>query len=370
MKRFISIILSVTVVLSVIGCVDTFALAAGSDVDIEAKIETLYTLPSKEDYYFDNNKYSNVGGLSVASAANKLYVVKINDDKNQAVIRYYEDLYTTKTPVKIYFYDNLLGHANGMAIDARYLYIIKQENQKQVLVRLKRSILNTLNNRIVRKSKLNSDFEGLYSKYEAEYMNENNSLVPYESKINAITKYSTNSKNTETSFIINYESPLENQKVQDNGRYRYYTIGTLKNGVFKVSKSDSDVFAVKIEQDGSLYYPDIFYSKKRGLFIPTWNTKTETVSYINCYGMKNFENRQPLTVLNPRKIFKLLGKKENNDYTRFEIESVSMIERNKNKVESDNALYLVFSVNTMGKGSDLVEKITNSNSYLKSSNFD
>lgn len=73
--------------------------------------------------------------------------------------------------------------------------------------------------------------------------------------------------------------------------------------------------------------------------------------------------------LEAKRVFVLNGKKKNKECYHFEIESVSMIERNKNKEESDNALYLIFSVNTKGSGYDSVEKITNSNGYLKQCNF-
>lgn len=112
-------------------------------------LKRIRKLVDDEYVYKKNNEVSkvrinNIGGLSVG-AKNGLYAIKSNEKNHVSVLHYYKNIDSGGITQKIFFADDLLGHANAMAIDDNYIYITmwqRFDNEKSHILRILRSDIN------------------------------------------------------------------------------------------------------------------------------------------------------------------------------------------------------------------------------------
>ena len=127
--KYVSILISIlsTVVLLWGSCVPAYALSINSQFASYDDTDILPVLTVSNNQY-NNINSTNIGGISVGTANNRLFVVKSNNQEPIATLYYYKDLNDSnvkKNPKKIIFTNGLLGHANSMAIDDEYIYVAR-----------------------------------------------------------------------------------------------------------------------------------------------------------------------------------------------------------------------------------------------------
>lgn len=131
-KRFISLFISLIMVVSIAAGVDTLAFAAGTYYRPVAKMQTMLRV---DNYSSGDVKCTNLGGISAGTANNRLFCIKSNYDEVVSTLYYYNNIYDSrfkaedsskrKKPKRIVFKNALLGHANAMAVDDNYLYVCR-----------------------------------------------------------------------------------------------------------------------------------------------------------------------------------------------------------------------------------------------------
>ncbi|MDO4380434.1 MAG: hypothetical protein Q4D20_06130 [Clostridia bacterium] len=355
MKKIISTFL-VIIMLFGIGCgTNLFAFAAGDPIEFDnSNIKTIFDVK--------NNKYNgvtstNLGGISVGTANNRLFCVKSNFDEVVGTLYYYNNIYDNrfntgkKTPKKIVFVDGLLGHANAMAIDDSYVYVTmaqKNGTEKTAILRISRLAISALKDGdVVSKTRTTvKDTNGNTLKIYTVLRPKTTSGATYTKSISFITRYTSNKNTGVTKFIIGY--PNGKQKLG-------FTIATLSGDNFTVSTSKDDLFYVnnpyaKAANDSSVFMQDIFYDAYYGLFIPMWMYGGEdainTQNYVlrvDIRGLKTQGKTENL-VLNPLDVISInKTEDQNGTLSHFEIESIAFIKRNENRV--DSAYKFIFSCN-------------------------
>ena len=355
MKKFISTFLAIIMLLG-IGCgTNLFAFAAGNEIRFNnSNIKTIFDVK--------NNTYNgvvatNLGGISVGTANNRLFCVKSNADEVVGTLYYYNNIYDNrfntgeKTPKKIVFVDGLLGHANAMAIDDNYVYVTmaqKNGTEKTAILRISRLAISALKDGdVVSKTRTtvkdnNSNTIKIYTVLRPK----TTSGANYTKSISFITRYTSNKNTGVTKFIIGYP----------NGKKKLgFTIATLSGDNFTVSTSKDDLFYVnnpyaKAANDASVFMQDIFYDAYYGLFIPMWMYGGEgainTQNYVlrvDLRGLKTQGKTENL-VLDPLDVISINKTNDQNGaLSHFEIESIAFIKRDENRV--DSAYKFIFSCN-------------------------
>lgn len=383
MKKKISFILALIMISSVFYSTSIYAGAAAAPNKISfgnSDIQTIFDVK--------NNKYgditsTNLGGICAGTANNRLFCVKSNSGEEVGTLYYYNDIYNKKfnsgdkTPKRITFIDGLLGHANAMAVDDKYVYVTmfqKEGTEKNSIIRISREAITHLKDGdVVSKSRTtvkdsNNNEYVIYTTYEPKKTNGD----PYTKSITAITTYKykvwtvkvgeLEEEHREDKFIINYP----------NGKEKLgYTIATLTDdGRFLVSTSKDDLFYVNntvytdVNKD-TITMQDIFYDPQYGLFIAMWiNDGTQNyVLRADIRGLKT-KNKTENLELDPTDEISINKTKENLDekttrkITRFEIESIAFIKRDADK--NSTSYRFVFSCNKLSgkKGNmDSIEEL-------------
>lgn len=387
MKKKISFILALIMISSVFYSTSIYAGAAAAPNKISfgnSDIQTIFDVK--------NNKYgditsTNLGGICAGTANNRLFCVKSNSGEKVGTLYYYNDIYNEnfkdiekKAPKRITFIDGLLGHANAMAVDDKYVYVTmfqKEGTEKNSIIRISREAITHLKDGdVVSKSRTtvkdsNNNEYVIYTTYEPKKTNGD----PYTKSITAITTYKykvwtvkvgeLEEEHREDKFIINYP----------NGKEKLgYTIATLTDdGRFLVSTSKDDLFYVNNtvytdvpdDKKSDITMQDIFYDPQYGLFIAMW-MKESTQNYVlrvDIRGLKT-KNKTENLELKPTDEISINKTKENLDekttrkITQFEIESIAFIKRNKKK--ESTSYRFVFSCNKLSgkKGNmDSIEEL-------------
>ena len=378
MKKKISFILALIMISSVFYSTSIYAGAVVTTNKISfgnSDIQTIFDVK--------NNKYgditsTNLGGICAGTANNRLFCVKSNSGEEVGTLYYYNDIYNKKfnsgekDPKRITFIDGLLGHANAMAVDDKYVYVTmfqKEGTEKNSIIRISREAITHLKDGdVVSKSRTtvkdsNNNEYVIYTTYEPKKTNGD----PYTKSITAITTYKykvwkeNKKEHREDKFIINYP----------NGKEKLgYTIATLTDdGKFLVSTSKDDLFYVNNtvydeNNKDTITMQDIFYDPQYGLFIAMWiNDGTQNyVLRADIRGLKT-KNKTENLELNPTdeiSINKTKDNQRNNKRTlsRFEIESIAFIKRKANK--KSTSYRFVFSCNKLAdeKGNwDSIEEL-------------
>lgn len=369
MKKIITSIFTLFLAVLVTVNLDFTASAVSTTTVSSNHIQTVFRVKN----YKHNGVWStNIGGISAGAANNRLFVVKSNGDEEMGTLYYYNNVYDerfstgNKEPKRIKFKDFLLGHANAMAVDDKYIYVTKWtdgETEKNDIIRISRTAISLLNdgdtvsltNNSVTKS--SGETIPIYTIYEPK----NTDGTAYTRAISAITRCSYDKTNEITKFIIRYKNENNDAKVT-------YTIATLQNDVFTVSTDPNDMFAVYTDVT-NVTQQDIFYDSKYGLIIPMWvgGTNGKNKNYILFVDISDLKNNSTTAEeFSPYK--KLYFEKTSDDsgtLTKFEIESVAFIKRDENK--EDIPYRLLFSCNKAdanGDGCDSIEEITPLSTYV------
>ena len=333
MKNVIKKSFAIALITLIVFCNLVPALAAGAD--IYASITKLASLELG---------YGGTQGLSVtASGANKrLFVVRVSQNNTNATLYMFKD-YTTMSNNNnagnfgTFNLPNLVGHANGMAIDDDYIYILRGNNENFIpeVVRIKRSHLWSMYNDTdaVNKGTLTIN-PGKVDILTAEYsdgtqFNVDVTKAKDADKIHAITYYK------DGKFIIKTTKTIDDET---NTHYLNFTTAEVVGNKLVVSKSASDKFQVVF--DTTLTHgQDIGYDPDCGLFIVT---SVDDSVYNNIVWIKlnslSGENRVYTTENRDYRIIRVNG--DPNVFGIYELESVS--------IGSDNFMYA--SVNGVAAG--------------------
>lgn len=377
MKKKISFILALIMISSVFYSTSIYAGAAAAPNKISfgnSDIQTIFDVK--------NNKYgditsTNLGGICAGTANNRLFCVKSNSGEEVGTLYYYNDIYNKKfnsgdkTPKRITFIDGLLGHANAMAVDDKYVYVTmfqKEGTEKNSIIRISREAITHLKDGdVVSKSRRtvkdsNNNEYVIYTTYEPKKTNGD----PYTKSITAITTYKykvwkeNKKEHREDKFIINYP----------NGKEKLgYTIATLTDdGRFLVSTSKDDLFYVRNtvyisasdDERKNITMQDIFYDPQYGLFIAMWIYKG-TQNYVLRADIRDLKTKNKTENLELKPTNEISIKKtkdQNGTLDQFEIESMAFIKRDVDK--KSTSYRFVFSCNKVPKNStsrDSIEEL-------------
>lgn len=346
MKKFLSAFLAIIITASVCCGTNLFASAAGSNDDIIFNNSNINTLFNVRNYTYSHNGTdvisTNLGGISAGAANNRLFCVKSNSDEEVGTLYYYNNIYDTgfkngtKSPKRIVFIDGLLGHANAMAVDDNYIYVTmwSSNGNKHSIIRISRVAISRLSDgAVVSKSNKtvldsNSNTINIYKVFTAK----NTDGTDYDKSIGSITRYSYNKAAGITKFIVGYY----------NGKQKLgFTIATLTENSFTVSKSKDDLFYVNnpkySDYTSKITLQDIFYDSQYGLFISMWIAEGPAL------GTQNFVLRADIRgvatqgktsnlVLDPIDVIDINKTSDQNGALKqFEIESIAFIKRDANK---------------------------------------
>ena len=374
MKKIISSMLTIFVIVAIMFNIDLIAGAAVSVTTVkESHIKTVFDV---NNYPYNTGSgtvtSTNLGGISVGAANNRLFAVKSNSGEEVATLYYYNNIYDsgfangTKKPKRIVFTEGLLGHANAMAVDDDYIYVTmwqKNGSEKNSIIQISRKAISLLaDEAVVSKTKKtvkdsNGDSIAIYKTFTPKYSDGKD----YTKSIASITRYSYNKDAGITKFIIGYGYTSDRKTLN-------FTIATLQDGKFTVSR---DYFVVNNSLGKSSdTMQDIFYDSAYGLLIPIWVSGTSNrVLCADIRAIKNNTSGETLT-FDPYKILSVTKSKDNNGtLTQFEMESIAFVKRDENKNSID--FRLIFSCNKLkldnnGKnvGCDAIEEITPLKTYL------
>lgn len=280
--------------------------------------------------------YGGTQGLSVTSsgANNRLFVVRVSDTNTNATLYMYKD-YTTMSnnnnagQFGTFNLPNLVGHANGMAIDNNYIYILRGNNENFIpeVVRIKRSHLWDMYNDTdaVNKGTLTIN-PGKVDILTAEYSDGtqfNADVVDADDadEIHAITYYQ------DGEFIV--------KTTRTGNSILNFTTAKVVGDKLVVSKDASDKFQVVFDVTGTRGQ-DIGYDPDCGLFIviSEKGAPYNKILWINL----NDNNRVYTQGSSDYRIINV--NKSPDIFKTYELESVS--------IGSDNHMYA--SVNTVVAG--------------------
>ena len=336
MQTLIKKIFAVILITLIVSCSLIPALAAYADINASTtRIASLKL------------GYGGTQGLSVtASGANKrLFVVRVSDTNTNATLYMYKD-YTTMSnnnnagQFGTFNLPNLVGHANGMAIDDDYIYILRGNNESFIpeVLRIKRSHLWSMynNSNDVNKGDLTIN-PGKVDILTAEYSDGSqfNVGVTKEKdadKIHAITYYK------DGKFIIKTTKTIVTD-VNTNIKTHYlnFTTAEVVGNKLVVSKEASDKFQVVFDTTNT-HGQDIGYDPDCGLFIviSEEDAPYNKILWINL----NDNNRVYTQGSSDYRIINV--NKSPNIFEKYELESVS--------IGSDNHMYASVNTFVIGQG--------------------
>lgn len=286
-------------------------------VGVSAK--RLQNIPSKT---YNGISCSNAGGISLGKANGRLFAVKQGQD-TEAVLYYFPSFNgTTRKAIHLH---NYVGHANGMALDANYIYITAWKNDSagtngSVIKRISRSGISATadGGAIPSNSSYVTSMNVTYSAANG---------ITVGGPITAITKY------TGSNFIVRCKVSYPNQStlnasITENGIIYYpHAIARPNSAGTGFTVSANDVFLVRNTVGTSTTGQDIYYKSGFGLFVPRWKNQTQ-----NTVLRVDIDNGTPYTVLGkftaytPRESVAING---SSPLTKFEIESIAITGDNK-----------------------------------------
>lgn len=370
MKRFkkvANLFLIFILVITAVCNVDIIAGAASTIINVSSShLKNILDVPN---FAHGNANSTNIGGISVGAANNRLFVVKSASNETNGILYYYNNIYNpafangTKQPKKIEFQNGLLGHANAMAVDNNYIYVTqwqKNGTEKSSILQISRRAISLLptGSVVTSASQTVTDTDGSALKICTIYEPEYEDGTAYTRSIAAITRYSYNSTTGVTKFIIQYKFSSDDTTLK-------FTIATLTNGKFTVSTDVDDVFTVT-NPYANVTMQDIFYDSKYGLLIPLWKGTTQNsilcvdIRDIKVQGKPNSLTFEPYKILNFSK-----ASDHNGSLTKYEIESMAFLKRDEDL--NDISYKLIFScnkANANGAGCDSIEEIAPLSTYL------
>ena len=334
MKNVIKKSFAIALITLIVFCNLVPALAAGAD--IYASTTRIASLKLG---------YDGTQGLSVTSSgANKrLFVVRVGENSTMATLYMYMD-YTSMSnnnnagQFGTFNLPNLVGHANGMAIDNTYIYILRGNNDNFIpeVVRIKREYLWDMYNDTDATDKgtlyIN---EGDVDILTAEYSDGtqfNADVVDADDadEIHAITYYK------DGKFIVKTTKTIDDET---NTHYLNFTTAEVVGNKLVISKSASDKFQVVFDTTDT-HGQDIGYDPDCGLFIVTSviGAPSNNIVWIKL-NSRTGDNRVYTSENSKYRIIRV--NKSSDIFTKYELESVS--------IGIDNHMYA--SVNTAVKNS-------------------
>lgn len=372
MKNLIKKLFAVVLITLILSCSLIPALAATLP-DINAKTERIESLEAPSGYSELNCKATQ--SLSVTSSGNnkRLFVVRIKSkDKNNtsnntddlAMLYMYKNYKDISEGYGVFLLKNLVGHANGMAIDDKYIYITcwddddSDGNTNELkIVRIKRQKLWELYKKkeTIFKEELDANSSGVTIMPVVD-----SNGVGYTKKIYGITYYKDEVDEEENktikSFIINTKKTFKNDtyylnftkaEISDNG-----TPNNDQDDYLIVSDSATDKFQVVFNDAPNTSGQDIGYDPDCGLFIV--RSYKEKITYVDENG-KEKEKYVPTTenviiwvkldslpsenrIYTPNSYeYRIINvNKSSNIFKHYELESVS--------IGSDNHMYASVNV--------------------------
>lgn len=224
-----------------------------------------------------------VQAMAVSRGKNCLYAIKIDGDNANAVLYYFPDISNWERKAAFSIYD--AGHANGMTVDTKYIYICAKPNgeEENEIIRISRKYIEDKAALIATEENITVATEILskrlgddnYKIMQPMVINPDESqraskpYVEYTGGFSTITRAESTGK-----FIIG-------KKISgvDRTQYNGFTRAEIINGEFVVSSDPDDIFLVKnsvVNSDASRQ--DIYYRQGYGLFIGRWYGEGDTTS--------------------------------------------------------------------------------------------
>lgn len=328
------------------------------------------------NYKFGDYSATNLGGMSAGTANNRLFVVKsVTKGENEAemesngVLYYYSDIYNPSNVKRIKFTNGLLGHANSMAVDDNYIYVTmwqkKDGGEKTRILQINRKAISAMpENDIIRSA--TERREGI--KVCTRFYPKNPDGTKYETPISSITKYSYDSVNKKTTFIIgagNY----------DDRRILIYKKAVLDHNTNVITVLDTTYYIknTALDTGKGVTQQDIFYDKEYGLFIPEWHGSTgnrldNSIMQVDLkrqttpYTIQTGNNAGTvINVITPTYLHTLNS--NDSSLTTFEVESMAFIKKSSDKKSS--AFRVLLTANIAGNGnSDAIVEIKSPSSNI------
>lgn len=361
MKKILCLVLAIIMVSGIFYSTNILAGAAGYNPYVTFTNNDVQTVFRVRNNSHDGTSTTNLGGISVGAANNRLFCVKSSSDEQVGTLYYYNNIYDErfntgeKEPKKIVFTNGLLGHANAMAVDNKYIYVTMWSGtERNKVLRISRRAISYLSSGSV----ISSDTAQVTK--DGDTVRVCTILTPktssggtYNNPIASITKYSYNSTTGITKFIIGYPSNVSSTLC--------FAIATLNEatGNFTVSTGYNDKFYVK---SGSytgfsgVIKQDIFYDASYGLFIALWAGGTN--NYVLRYDIRDIRTsgKTSYSTFDPLQTMYISKTSENGTtISRFEIESIAFIKRDASLNSTDYKF--VFSVNKLPVNSNMGDSI-------------
>lgn len=330
------------------------------------------------NYKFGDYSATNLGGMSAGTANNRLFVVKsVTNGKNEAdkesngMLYYYSNIYNPSNVKHIRFTNGLLGHANSMAVDDNYIYVTmwqkKDGGEKTRILQINRKAISAMpENDIIRSA--TERREGI--KVCTRFYPKNPDGTKYETPISSITKYSYDSVNKKTTFIIgagNY----------DDRRILIYKKAVLDHNTNVITVLDTTYYIknTALDTGKGVTQQDIFYDKEYGLFIPEWHGSTgnrldNSIMQVDLkrqttpYTIQTGNNAGTvINVITPTYLHTLNS--NDSSLTTFELESMAFIKKSSDKKSSAFRVLLTANIaDKDNKGCDAIVEIKSPSSNI------
>lgn len=273
-QQSVCILLSVMTMLSVLFATGMSSYAADTTNITSIRKGIYSTVFNVADYKYGSENCTNLGGISVGAANNRLFAVKSNEKEQTSTFYYYSNIYDTKkAPKRIVFKGSLLGHANAMAVDDDHVYVTRFKSNgtaKADVLQISRKAIGLLKDKAVVSNdtqKING--ERICRKIAAkQYNSTTKKYEAYEDRITAISKYSYNKETKEAVFLINANYDKDRTILRFKKAVLNGTNLVVQDKVYTVYNT---VRQTSGSQPRKCVLQDIFYDKSYGLLIPIWH---------------------------------------------------------------------------------------------------
>ena len=329
----------------------------------------LATLPSKT---IDGAYYSAVGGIAVGKKQNSMFIVKADSKSDESDALFY-DFPSIQSPDVFHTYIiPMAGHANGMTISSKNVYICSWKSEKEnlevgesnnkilVIPRPLISVLRKTSGSYIRVDdycKNNPSAPKYYTlqpKTKEVLADGSVRYTDYKDNIKTITMYTD-----DNSFIIGYTTMNKRDGTNEHIAYTIARLETYNDKTyFVVSKDPDDIFLVKnnVAHKGAMGQ-DICYAAGHGFFIPRW--------YGGGSSTDEYYNKNKTVILWADIDGEYTYKTVRGVQYRYYIPDKIVIDKSKEKDSSNNLIYkkfepesiaftkygsLIFSCNTVVNG--------------------
>lgn len=265
-----------------------------------------------DEYVFKKNdevskiKINNIGGLSIG-AKNGMYAIKSNEKNHVSVLHYYKDIDSGGITQKIFFTDDLLGHANAMAIDDKYIYVTmwqRFDNEKSHILRILRSDINSAGWKKFEKPSETKTEKTNTSNITTKVYKDGNQVYVVKSSGKYVL-YMQNLQKTEKT--IKYKDSSKDKKVTTT----YKMLGKKK----KIKNIDCQIITP--------YYSNGNEYDKSITAISLYNQDKESTDFIINYSREN----------NNKKLNYILASMPNNNSNRLIIQTTNSNNKEKNIID-------------------------------------